>query len=77
MDASKRNKVIYWVLAALVLLPMVGGGLFEVFTDGPENVVKSMAVLGYPLYLLKILGTAKILGGIAIVTGYSPNGIHV
>lgn len=30
-----------------------------------------MQVLGYPLYLMKILGAAKIVGAIAILTGYS------
>lgn len=31
-----------------------------------------MLALGYPLYLMKILGFAKILGGIDILTGRLP-----
>jgi uncharacterized membrane protein YphA (DoxX/SURF4 family) len=31
-----------------------------------------MQALGYPLYVMKILGFAKVLGGIAILTGRFP-----
>ena len=31
-----------------------------------------MIALGYPLFLMKILGAAKILGGIAILSGKLP-----
>ena len=72
MDAMKRNKIIYWGLTLLLMVPGAGGGLIELFTDGPEPIVKTMLALGYPLYLMKILGFAKVLGGIAILTGKVP-----
>lgn len=72
MDTLKRNKIIYWVLTLILMVPGVGGGAVELFTNGPESIVIIMKQLGYPLYLMKILGFAKILGGIAILTGYVP-----
>lgn len=54
------------------MVPGAGGGVVELFTNGPGAIVKIILQLGYPLYLMKILGLAKILGGIAIVTGRIP-----
>lgn len=72
MDSGKRNKVLYWVLTLFLMVPGAGGGLVELFTNGPEPIVKIMLALGYPLYLMKILGFAKVLGGLAILTGKIP-----
>ena len=67
MDAAKKNRILYWVFTLLLGLPMFAGGFFYVFP--PEGVVAGMVKLGYPPYLLKILGTAKMLGVLAIVVG--------
>jgi hypothetical protein len=64
--------VIYWSLTALLMVPGAGGGLVELFTGGPASIAQTLLSLGYPLYIMKILGLAKVLGGIAIVTGRSP-----
>ena len=72
MDILKRNKIIYWIITLILMVPGAGGGVVELFTNGPEPIVKIMLQLGYPLYLMKILGFAKILGGIAILTGKIP-----
>jgi hypothetical protein len=72
MDASERNKLFYWILTILVLAPTAGSGIPELFTRGPAMTVQSFHLLGYPLYLLKILGLAKILGAVAILTGRLP-----
>ena len=55
-----------------MFLPATAGAFVELFTNGPASIVKVMLALGYPLYLMKILGFAKILGGIAILTGKLP-----
>ena len=47
-------------------------GFVEAATSGPENIAAMVLHLGYPLYLVRILGTAKALGLLAIVTGFSP-----
>ena len=70
--AQRRNKVIYWILTALMFVPGTLGAFAEVFTNGPASIVKVMVFLGYPLYIMKILGIAKIFGGIAILTGKLP-----
>ncbi len=72
MDATKRNKIIYWVLTILVLAPTAGSGIPELFTSGPAPVIQAFHTLGYPLYLMKILGFSKILGALAILTGRIP-----
>jgi DoxX-like family len=72
VEVSKRNTLIYWALTVLLMVPGAGGGLIELLTNGPEPIVETMLALGYPLYLMKILGFAKVLGGIAILTGKIP-----
>ncbi|MFT3765071.1 MAG: DoxX family protein [Minicystis sp.] len=72
MLLSKYNKAIYWVLTLISVVPAGLGGLVEVFTDGPASIVAIMQHIGYPLYVMKILGTAKALGMVAIVSGKFP-----
>ena len=67
----KQTTILYWVLTLLVLLPTAGSGIPELFTDGPQSVAQTMLALGYPLYLMKMLGFAKILGAIAILSDRS------
>jgi len=71
-SSAGRNKVIYWSVTSLLMVPGAGGGLVELFTGGPASVAHTLVFLGYPLYIMKILGLAKVLGGIAILTGRSP-----
>ena len=68
----RRNKIIYWTLTLLMFIPGTLGAIAEAFTSGPASIVKIMLALGFPLYLMKILGVFKILGGIAILTGKLP-----
>ncbi len=68
----RRNKIIYWTLTLLMFVPGTLGACAEAFTSGPAGVVKIMLALGFPLYLMKILGIFKIFGGIAILTGKLP-----
>jgi hypothetical protein len=71
MNTHKRNKVLYWVLTLLVLFPTAGSAIPELFMRSPQAAVRSYQSLGYPLYLMKILGFAKIIGAIAILTNRS------
>jgi hypothetical protein len=72
MTTNKKNKILYWVFTILLLLPTAGSGVFELFTSGPAPVAQTMQLLGYPLYLMKILALAKLLGALAILTGRLP-----
>ena len=71
-SSTKRNIIIYWTLTWLMFGPGTIGAFAEVFTNGPASIVKIMIALGFPLYLMKILGVAKIFGGIAILSGKLP-----
>jgi hypothetical protein len=65
MDAARKNKILYWVFTVLFGAPTLAGGIF--YFSGAKEVVEAITHLGYPLYLLKILGAAKILGMAAIL----------
>jgi hypothetical protein len=59
------RRLAYWVPPALVVLNAIGGGLLDAF-----RLASGMEVfhhLGYPDYFATLLGTAKVLGGIALV----------
>jgi hypothetical protein len=68
----RRNKIIYWTLTLLRFIPGTLGAFAEAFTSGPASIVKIMLALGFPLYVMKILGVFKIFGGIAILSGKLP-----
>ena len=70
--AQRHNRIIYWTLTVLMFVPGTLGAFAEAFTKGPASIVKILIALGFPLYLMKILGTFKIFGGIAILTGKLP-----
>ena len=68
MTRSKTRRVAYWIFTLLFLLPMAGSGIPELFVGGPAATAATMIHLGYPLYLMRILGFAKLLGAAAILT---------
>lgn len=65
---SKRNKIIYWIATIWLSLGMVvtGAGQLIKMKEG-QGGVDMITHLGYPLYLLTILGIWKILGVIAVL----------
>ncbi len=72
-DALMKLKIIgYWATTAIVTLELLAGGVTdlvhgrEVLVVG-QPVVLVVAQLGYPLYLLTILGVWKLLGAIALL----------
>ena len=62
---AKRNKIIYWVATVFLAIGMTAGGVQQMLQVGGYNEIVTQ--LGYPLYLLSILGTWKILGVITIL----------
>ncbi|MGN6509016.1 MAG: DoxX family protein [Chitinophaga sp.] len=62
---SKRNKIIYWVATIFLSSGMLAGGVQQLLQIGGYNEIVSR--LGYPLYMLSILGAWKILGVAAIL----------
>ena len=62
---TKRNKIIYWISTIWLALGMLAGGLKQIFHA--KAFVDIIVHLGYPVYLLTILGIWKILGVIALL----------
>jgi hypothetical protein len=62
---EKRNLAIYWIATALMSVGMLGSGLAQIIHA--KQMVDLIVPLGYPLYILYIIGTWKILGVIAIL----------
>lgn len=62
---NKRNKIIYWIVTIFLSVGMLAGGIQQLLQIGGYNEIVSQ--LGYPLYMLSILGVWKILGVITIL----------
>ena len=62
---ANRNKIIYWITTLFLSIGMTAGGVQQMLQIGGYNEIVSS--LGYPLYLLSILGVWKLLGVVAIL----------
>ena len=62
---KKRDKIIYWIATVWLSLGMLSTGIVQLIKM--EEEVQGINALGYPTFLLPILGVWKILGVIAIL----------
>ena len=68
---SKKNKmknpklVIYWIATVLMSVGMFGSGIAQIIRA--KQMVDIINHVGYPLYVLTLLGVWKILGVITIL----------
>lgn len=62
---TKRNKIIYWIATLWLALGMLSTGIVQLLKLKQE--VAMMTHLGYPLYLLTILGIWKMLGVVTVL----------
>ena len=67
MAGFGKGKIIYWIFT-LPFLFVMAMSAYGYFRQSPE-MVEGLRSLGYPSYMLKILGTAKVLGVLAILYG--------
>jgi hypothetical protein len=67
---SKRTKIIYWIATVWLSLGMVSSGIIQLLKTKEE--IDLMDSLAYPVYLLTILGTWKMLGVITILVPKFP-----
>jgi uncharacterized membrane protein YphA (DoxX/SURF4 family) len=66
LRTNSRIKVIaYWVTTSIIVLQSAAGALLDL-TRNPD-FTKILNELGYPLYLLTILGIWRTLGAIALI----------
>jgi len=56
--------IAYVILTGLVVLSQFASGVLDLMEA--EALVKGVTALGYPVYILKILGPAKIAGTIVL-----------
>ncbi|MCP9767228.1 DoxX family protein [Lacihabitans sp. LS3-19] len=62
---TKRNKIIYWVATLWLALGMTSTGIVQIIKMDEE--VQNFSNLGFPLYLMTLIGVWKILGVIVIL----------
>lgn len=67
---KKRNNIIYWVSTLWLALGMASTGVVQLMRI-PEEV-ESITHLGYPVYMLTVLGIWKLLGVGAILVPRTP-----
>jgi len=70
---EKIRKIIYWISTIWLALGMVSTGIVQLLklqngTGGEQDIIH----LGYPVYMLTILGVLKILGVVAILVPRFP-----
>jgi uncharacterized membrane protein YphA (DoxX/SURF4 family) len=77
-DMTMKMKVIsYWVMTMVSALELLAGGVTDLMHGrtalvAGEPVAEVLAHLGYPVYLLTILGVWKLLGAIALLAPRFP-----
>jgi hypothetical protein len=62
---GKGRAIAYWIVTILLSIAMFLGGIAQL-THAEANV-KGMKGLGYPVYLLSLLGTLKIAGTLVLL----------
>ena len=77
-DMMMKAKVIsYWLTTIFTVLELLAGGVTDLMHGrtalvAGEPVAEVLAHLGYPVYLLTILGVWKLLGAIALLAPRLP-----
>jgi len=65
---TKRNKIIYWIATIWLALGMISTGAVQLFkVKEGQGGLDSIIHLGYPVYILTLLGIWKVLGVIAVL----------
>ncbi len=67
---SKKKPIIYWIATLWLALGMVSTGIVQIIKM--EEEVLNFNKLGYPTYLMTLIGIAKIFGVIAILSPKFP-----
>ena len=62
---TKRNKIIYWVTTLWLALGMTSTGIVQIIKMDEE--VQNISNLGFPVYLMTLIGIWKILGVIVVL----------
>lgn len=66
----KTKTIIYWTTTAIIVFELPVGGVWDLAHQ--RHVVETVTRLGYPTYLLAILGIWKLLGAVALIAPRFP-----
>lgn len=61
-----KTKTIYWIVTGIITAMLTFGSIFNVLST-PEAVDLIVTKLGYPSYVVPLVGVMKILGCIAVL----------
>lgn len=65
---TKRNKIIYWIATLWLALGMISTGAVQLLkAKEGQGGLDTITHLGYPAYILTILGVWKFLGVVAVL----------
>jgi hypothetical protein len=68
MASGKAGKIIYWIATVWLALGMLSTGAVQLFkAKEGQGGAEMITHLGYPVYLLTLLGTWKILGVVTVL----------
>jgi uncharacterized membrane protein YphA (DoxX/SURF4 family) len=68
LPAGRARKIIYWIATIWLALGMLATGIVQLLKAKNGQGGADMIIhLGYPLYLITILGIWKILGVVAVL----------
>lgn len=67
---SKGQTITYWVTTAIVVFVLIGGGIGDLIR--PAQLVEGMRHLGYPDYVMTLLGIWKVCGGSVLLAPRLP-----
>ena len=62
---TKKRKIIYWIATLWLALGMTATGIVQI--SGMKEEADMIMHLGYPAYIILLLGIWKILGVIAVL----------
>ncbi|PIF45954.1 DoxX-like protein [Chryseobacterium sp. 52] len=68
--SQKRNRIIYWIFTLWMALGMVSTAIVQLMKNKDE--LANFTNLGYPAYLMTIIGIWKLLGVIAVLIPKRP-----
>jgi DoxX-like family len=68
---TKTHKIIYWIATIWLALGMLSTGIVQIIKL-PHEAVENVVRLGYPVYVMTILGVWKILGVVAVLVPKYP-----
>jgi len=70
---TRKNKLIYWVATIWLALGTTVTGIGQIIKmENGAGGSGSITQLGYPLYLLSIIGVLKLLGVVAVLMPKAP-----